>query len=123
MCIRDRCSTIEVKINYFKPVLEGVVDCRSQVVHRGRTVAKSAEGIEGANIAISGGIVSITASDDGVNVSGGTSGQTQGGGGGGGMQDDGSLLGISGGTVIVNSSGDGLDSNGSTEITGGLIVV
>ncbi len=35
----ERCSTIEVKINYFKPVLEGVVECRSQVVHRGRTVA------------------------------------------------------------------------------------
>ncbi len=36
---QERCSTIEVKINYFKPVLEGVVACRSQVVHRGRTVA------------------------------------------------------------------------------------
>ena len=36
---QERCSTIEVKINYFKPVLQGVVECRSQVVHRGRTVA------------------------------------------------------------------------------------
>ena len=35
----ERCSTIEVKINYFKPVLEGVVECRSEVVHRGRSVA------------------------------------------------------------------------------------
>lgn len=86
-------------------------------------MAKSAEGIEGADIASSGeDIVSITASDDGVNVSGGTSDQTQGGGGGGGMQDDGSLLGISGGTVIVNSSGDGLDDSGNW-IAGGAVVV
>ena len=35
----ERCSTIEIKINYFKPVLEGTIECRSQVVHRGRTVA------------------------------------------------------------------------------------
>jgi len=35
----ERCSTIEVKINYFRPVLDGVVECRSEVVHRGRTVA------------------------------------------------------------------------------------
>ena len=35
----ERCSTIEVKINYFKPVLEGTVECHSQVVHRGRTIA------------------------------------------------------------------------------------
>jgi acyl-CoA thioesterase len=35
----ERCSTIEVKINYFKPVLEGTVECRSHVLHRGRRVA------------------------------------------------------------------------------------
>jgi len=35
----ERCSTIEIKINYFKPVLEGTVECRSHVVHRGRTIA------------------------------------------------------------------------------------
>ena len=35
----ERCSTIEIKINYFKPVLDGTIECRSQVVHRGRTVA------------------------------------------------------------------------------------
>ena len=35
----ERCSTIEVKINYFRPVLEGTVECRSHVVHRGRTIA------------------------------------------------------------------------------------
>ena len=33
------CATIEIKINYFKPVHGGVVDCRTQVVNRGRSVA------------------------------------------------------------------------------------
>lgn len=33
------CTTIEVKINYFRPVLEGEVECRSRVVHRGRSTA------------------------------------------------------------------------------------
>jgi acyl-CoA thioesterase len=35
----ERCSTIEVKINYFRPVTQGTVECHSQVVHRGRTIA------------------------------------------------------------------------------------
>ena len=33
------CATIEIKINYFKPVHEGVLNCITQVVNRGRTVA------------------------------------------------------------------------------------
>jgi acyl-CoA thioesterase len=33
------CATIEIKINYFKPVHGGVVDCHTQVVNRGRSVA------------------------------------------------------------------------------------
>lgn len=33
------CATIEIKINYFKPVHAGVVDCLTQVVNRGRSVA------------------------------------------------------------------------------------
>ncbi len=36
---QERGSTLEIKINYFKPVRAGTVECRSQVVHRGRTVA------------------------------------------------------------------------------------
>ena len=35
----ESCATIEVKINYFRPVIEGEVQCRSQLVHRGRTTA------------------------------------------------------------------------------------
>jgi acyl-CoA thioesterase len=33
------CATIEIKINYFKPVSDGTLNCITQVVNRGRTVA------------------------------------------------------------------------------------
>lgn len=33
------CATIEIKINYFKPVHGGVVDCVTQLINRGRSVA------------------------------------------------------------------------------------
>jgi len=33
------CATIKIKINYFKPVHDGVVDCVTQVLNRGRSVA------------------------------------------------------------------------------------
>ena len=33
------CATIEIKINYFKPVHEGAIDCVTQLVNRGRSVA------------------------------------------------------------------------------------
>jgi acyl-CoA thioesterase len=33
------CATIEIKINYFKPVSAGTLSCLTQVVNRGRTVA------------------------------------------------------------------------------------
>jgi len=33
------CATIEVKINYFKPVASGVLSCVTELVNRGKTVA------------------------------------------------------------------------------------
>jgi len=33
------CATIEVKINYFKPVVSGVLSCVTELVNRGKTVA------------------------------------------------------------------------------------
>lgn len=87
------------------------------------TITKSNEGLEGATVTVAGGNTSVTASDDGVNASSGTSSDDTGGQGGGGMGDDGSLLTITGGTLLVNAEGDGLDSNGSTVITGGTTVV
>ena len=33
------CATIEIKINYFKPISTGKVVCKTELVNRGRTVA------------------------------------------------------------------------------------
>jgi acyl-CoA thioesterase len=33
------CATIEIKINYFKPVRQGILRCVSELVNRGKTVA------------------------------------------------------------------------------------
>ena len=33
------CATIEVKINYFKPVGSGPITCTTELVNRGKTVA------------------------------------------------------------------------------------
>ncbi|OAB47388.1 carbohydrate-binding domain-containing protein [Paenibacillus antarcticus] len=87
-------------------------------------ITKSYEGIEGANIAISGGESHVVASDDGVNVAGGNDEATV----EGAPQDQFSesatnMLTISGGTLTVDAAGDGLDSNGSIVMTGGTVSV
>lgn len=33
------CATIEIKINYFKPVSSGEIVCVSEIVNRGKTIA------------------------------------------------------------------------------------
>ncbi len=33
------CATIEIKINYFKPVLTGTLSCVTTLVNRGKTIA------------------------------------------------------------------------------------
>jgi acyl-CoA thioesterase len=35
----ERCATIEIKINYFKPVTANVLTCNTEVVNRGKSVA------------------------------------------------------------------------------------
>lgn len=85
------------------------------------TVARSNEGIEGYSVSIAGGNVAVISSDDGINVSDGSS--TSGDGGMGGMSDTGQYLLISGGTTVVNADGDGLDSNGATIVSGGVTIV
>lgn len=35
----ELCATIEIKINYFKPVREGEVVCQTELISRGKTVA------------------------------------------------------------------------------------
>ena len=33
------CATIEIKINYFKPISEGRLSCVTEIVNRGKTIA------------------------------------------------------------------------------------
>lgn len=86
------------------------------------------EGLEGQYVVISGGDITLTASDDGLNAAGGTDQSGQGGrdgmfgGPGMGASSNGSIT-ISGGTLAITAYGDGIDANGSLKITGGYIVV
>lgn len=89
------------------------------------TVSRSYEGIEGGEITISGGVIDVTSSDDGVNAAGGADGSFSGGprGNDSFSADTGKSIVISGGTVTVNAEGDGLDSNGTMSISGGTIYI
>lgn len=86
------------------------------------------EGLEGQYVDISGGDITLTASDDGLNAAGGTDSSGTGGrdgmfgGPGMGASSNGSIT-ISGGTLAITAYGDGIDANGSLKITGGYIVV
>ncbi|MCR8659052.1 carbohydrate-binding domain-containing protein [Paenibacillus endoradicis] len=87
-------------------------------------VNESYEGLEGNQITINGGNISIVASDDGVNVAGGNDESAFGGRGGASFATDSdALLKITGGLIKVNAKGDGLDSNGNVEMSGGTVVV
>ena len=79
-------------------------------------IAKCNEGIEGASVDISGGEITIVASDDGLNATNGTATVP-------GMGTSDCIIRISGGTVYIHASGDGLDSNGDLEVTGGQVYV
>lgn len=96
-------------------------------------ITESYEGLEALDIAVSGGEISLVATDDGLNAAGGTDSSGMGGrdsgmfggGGPGGMMggsSNGSII-ISGGKLHINASGDGIDANGAIEITGGYTVV
>lgn len=86
-------------------------------------ITQSYEGIEGLSIDITGGDISLVASDDGLNAAGGADGS-----GTGSRMDqfkttEGAYISISGGTLRVDASGDGIDSNGDLYVTGGEIYV
>lgn len=91
-------------------------------------ITKSYEGLEGEHVNVSGGDITLTASDDGLNAAGGTdsSGNTGGRDGmygpGSSSASNGSIT-ISGGKLNITASGDGIDANGSLDITGGYIIV
>lgn len=82
------------------------------------TVTKSYEGLEGKTIDISGGVIDITAADDGINAASGNGGFSAPGQG-----NSENYLSISGGEITVSSNGDGIDSNGSIAQSGGVLVV
>lgn len=88
-------------------------------------IDKSYEGIEGQSIIISGGEISLTASDDGLNAAGGSDQSAL--NGRPGMDNftasaDCSLE-ISGGKITIDAGGDGIDSNGSLTVSGGEVYV
>ncbi len=99
-------------------------------------ISTSYEGIEGRVVEISGGDITVYASDDGLNAAGGSSGtgSAADGGFGGGrgfggfgggdpfQAEAGTSLLISGGRLYINA-GDGIDSNGTLTVTGGEVYV
>lgn len=89
------------------------------------TVLQSYEGIEGGTILVSGGVVDVTAADDGFNAAGGADSSASNGprGNDAFAVDTTKSLVISGGTITVNAEGDGLDSNGTLTVSGGTIYV
>jgi len=89
------------------------------------TVLQSYEGLEAQVIDISGGVIDVTATDDGLNAAGGNDGSNGYGmfGGDPFQTDMNASLTISGGTLNVDAGGDGLDSNGALNVSGGLVTV
>ena len=90
-------------------------------------IAKSYEGIESNYVEINGGTISITASDDAINIAGGNDSSAMGERPG---QNNFSMVGdsnqklvINGGNITANATGDGLDSNGAIYINGGSVLV
>lgn len=81
------------------------------------TIATSSEGLEACNVVLNGGVIEITASDDGINSSDPDSTAE-------GMDaDDGSAIEIHGGTITVTADGDGIDTNGSGTMSGGTVTI
>jgi len=80
------------------------------------TIAKSYEGIESKLITVNTGTINVTASNDAINATAGTTA-------GGTEQNDGSYLYIKGGTLIAScTNGDAIDSNGNIVMTGGTVL-
>ena len=98
------------------------------------TITESYEGLEGLSITVSGGDITLKASDDGFNAAGGNDESGFGGmggrpGGHGGFGGDRfgssseSYIDISGGNIFVDADGDGIDSNGNLSFSGGYTIV
>ncbi len=86
-------------------------------------ITESYEGLEGLNIKVSGGTITLVSSDDGINAAGGNDNS-----GFRGFQSETSSvssgsISITGGTLKLVIEGDGIDSNGDITISGGEINV
>ena len=93
-------------------------------------ITKSYEGLEAVYITISGGDISLVASDDGLNAAGGSSADTdfpfmgpEQEGVAETLEDASYYIHITGGTLNVDAGGDGLDSNGAFFMEGGTVIV
>lgn len=90
------------------------------------TITTCYEGFEGKTVSITGGVSSLTSTDDAVNAASGD-GLTDERGfmdpEANGMNSDDCFLEITGGTLYIHSSDDGLDSNGTLTISGGNILI
>lgn len=89
-------------------------------------ITKSYEGIESAVITINDGTVRLVASDDGINVSGGSDGSAL--AGRPGQNTFAAFSGtdhlyVNGGTVTVDAGGDGIDANSPIDMTGGTVII
>ena len=84
------------------------------------TISQSYEGIEGLDIVINGGNVSLISTDDGINAAGGN--DSSGIGDDDMFSSDGGIT-ITGGTIMIDASGDGIDSNGSIYLSGGEVYI
>ena len=88
------------------------------------TITRSYEGLEATDIVIAGGVISLFATDDGLNAAGGNDGSAMGGRPGQGNFTGGvGTLSITGGYLVMDAAGDGLDSNGTLTVTGGVTLV
>lgn len=86
-------------------------------------ITKSYEGIEASNITINNGTISLVASDDGINISGGNDQSSMSRPGAGNFSSGNGILTINNGIIKINSKGDGIDINGTGYINGGTIYV
>lgn len=88
-------------------------------------ISKSYEGLEGSDIIINNGDITVTASDDGMNVAGGNDSSSINGrfGQNNFTDTENVTITINGGNILIDASGDGIDSNGFITVTGGTIAV
>ena len=80
-------------------------------------ITQSCEGLEGATVDITGGVISVVASDDGINAAGGDGENVP------GQANSDYWIHVSGGVITVDAGGDGIDSNGDILVSGGELYI